>query len=122
MLALTVHRKFAITIHTYTHLARCLDQWPRKQRLEASGVDAAKSIHALGIAAGLPQKGLADLIGTTPSVISRLEDAEYQGHSVAMLRRIVAALNEGVEIRFVPALTTQAVSEQCHRAPRNRPP
>ncbi|NLX21224.1 MAG: transcriptional regulator, partial [Phycisphaerae bacterium] len=41
--------------------------------------------------------------GTTPSVISRLEDADYQGHSLSMLRRIAAALNQRVEIRFIPA-------------------
>jgi len=40
--------------------------------------------------------------GTNASVICRLEDAEYEGHSLAMLRRIAAALNQRVEIRFVP--------------------
>jgi hypothetical protein len=34
-------------------------------------------------------------------VISRLEDADYDGHLLAMLRRIAAALNKRVEIRFV---------------------
>jgi hypothetical protein len=42
------------------------------------------------------------MIGTTASVISRLEDADYEGHSLAMLRRIAAALDKRVEIRFVP--------------------
>ena len=41
-------------------------------------------------------------MGTTPSVISRLEDDDYAGHSLAMLRRVAAALNKRVEIRFVP--------------------
>jgi hypothetical protein len=36
-------------------------------------------------------------------VICRLEDADYEGHSPAMLRRIAAALGKRVEIRFVPA-------------------
>ena len=40
---------------------------------------------------------------TTASVICRLEDADYEGHSLAMLNRIAAALNRRVEIRFVPA-------------------
>ena len=31
-----------------------------------------------------------------------MEDAEYEGHSMAMLNRIAAALNQTVEIRFVP--------------------
>jgi hypothetical protein len=43
------------------------------------------------------------LIGTTASVICRLEDADYEGHSLAMLNRIAAALNRCVEIHFVPA-------------------
>jgi hypothetical protein len=42
------------------------------------------------------------LVGTTASVICLLEDAEYQGHSLSMLRRIAKALNRRVEIRFVP--------------------
>ena len=32
----------------------------------------------------------------------RLEDADYDGHSLAMLRRIAAALNKRVDIRFLP--------------------
>ncbi len=42
------------------------------------------------------------MVGTTASVICRLEDADYEGHSLAMLQRIAAALNKRVEIRFVP--------------------
>jgi ribosome-binding protein aMBF1 (putative translation factor) len=62
----------------------------------------AREIQALRQGAGLTQKQLAALVGTTPSVISRLEDADYEGHSMAMLRRIAGALNRRVEIRFVP--------------------
>jgi hypothetical protein len=35
-------------------------------------------------------------------VISRLEDADYSGHSLKMLQRIGAALNRRLEIQFVP--------------------
>jgi hypothetical protein len=49
---------------------------------------------------------LAKLIGTTASVICRLEDADYGGHSLAMLRRIGAALHQRVEVRFVPTRKT----------------
>ena len=65
----------------------------------------ARKLLALREHAGLTQKQLANLVGTTPSVISRLEDAEYEGHSLSMLRRIAAALNKSVEIRFVPLKT-----------------
>ena len=64
--------------------------------------EIARKIHELRSAADLTQTQLARLIGTTASVICRLEDADYQGHSLAMLRRIASALNQRVEIRFIP--------------------
>jgi ribosome-binding protein aMBF1 (putative translation factor) len=63
----------------------------------------ARKIVDLRTRAGLSQRQLAKLVGTTASVICRLEDADYEGHSLAMLNRIAAALNRRVEIRFVPA-------------------
>jgi ribosome-binding protein aMBF1 (putative translation factor) len=53
--------------------------------------------------AKLTQKQLADLVGTDQAVISRLEDADYRGHSMAMLGRIAAALGKRVDIRLVDA-------------------
>jgi len=64
--------------------------------------EVARKIYELRKKAGLTQAQVAKMIGTTASVISRLEDADYEGHSLAMLRRIAAALNKRVEIRFVP--------------------
>jgi DNA-binding XRE family transcriptional regulator len=62
----------------------------------------ARKIYVLREEAGLTQERLASLVGTTASVISRLEDSNYDGHSLTMLKRIAAALNKRVEIRFVP--------------------
>ena len=64
--------------------------------------DVALKIHELRERAGLTQGELAKLVGTTASVICRLEDADYEGHSLTMLRRIAAALDRRVEIRFIP--------------------
>jgi DNA-binding XRE family transcriptional regulator len=64
--------------------------------------EIARKIRELRTAVSLTQTQLAKLIGTTASVICRLEDADYEGHSLAMLRRIGAALNQRVQIRFVP--------------------
>ena len=80
----------------------------RPQRIaelaEAEANDTvARKIHELRKRAGLTQRQLAKLVGTTTSVISRLEDADYEGHSLAMLRRIADALNKRVELRFVSA-------------------
>jgi ribosome-binding protein aMBF1 (putative translation factor) len=65
--------------------------------------EAASLVYELRMQAGLSQRALAKKVGTTASVICRLEDADYEGHSLAMLRRIAAALGKRVEIRFLPA-------------------
>lgn len=68
---------------------------------EIANAEVSRKFHDLRSQAGLTQRELAKLVGTTASVISRLEDADYEGHSLAMLRRIAAALDKRVEIRFV---------------------
>ena len=52
-------------------------------------------------AARLTQQQLAERVGTTQSVISDLESADYEGHSMPMLRRIAAALGLSVQVSFV---------------------
>src|ERR1700688_2857467 len=64
--------------------------------------EVARKIYDLRTRAGLTQRQLAKLVGTTASVICMLEDADYEGHSLSMLRRIAKALDRRVEIRFVP--------------------
>jgi ribosome-binding protein aMBF1 (putative translation factor) len=69
---------------------------------ERANAEVARKIFELRTKAGLSQRALAKFIGTTASVICRLEDADYEGHSLAMLNRIARALDKRVEIRFVP--------------------
>ncbi len=80
----------------------------RLKALEEARADdeVARKIFELRTKAGLTQAQLAKVIGTTASVICRLEDSDYEGHSLAMLRRIAGALNKRVEIRFVPIRRT----------------
>jgi DNA-binding XRE family transcriptional regulator len=82
----------------------CLGKPDRQAELEQAKADdaVARKIRELRTKAGLTQKELAKLVGTAHSVISRLEDADYEGHSLAMLNRIAAAMDKRVEIRFVP--------------------
>ena len=62
----------------------------------------AQAIYDARKAAGLTQTELAELIDTKQPVISQLENADYEGHSLSMLKRIADALNQRLEIRFVP--------------------
>jgi len=64
--------------------------------------EIAQMIYDARTAAGLTQQQLADLVGTKQPVISQLENADYQGQSLAMLDRIADALHLEVQLRLVP--------------------
>jgi ribosome-binding protein aMBF1 (putative translation factor) len=72
--------------------------------------DVAEMLYAARKEAGLSQTQLAKAARTTQQVISQLEDADYEGHSLSMLRRIAAALNSHVEVRLVPNLSGKVAS------------
>ena len=55
--------------------------------------------------AGLTQAQIAAKVGTTQSVISRLEDADYTGHTLGMLQRILAALGNNLVLDLEPAIS-----------------
>jgi ribosome-binding protein aMBF1 (putative translation factor) len=74
----------------------------RQQADEALvNAEVAQQIYEVRTKARLTQQQLAELVGTTQSVIARLEDADYEGHSLSMLQRIASALNQRLQIRFV---------------------
>ena len=74
-----------------------------REFVEEATVNAlvAQAIYDARKTAGLTQEELANLAGTKQPVISQLEDAAYEGHSLSMLKRIADALNQRLEIRFV---------------------
>jgi predicted XRE-type DNA-binding protein len=65
---------------------------------ERTNAEVACLLYDMRHEAGMTQKELATLVGTSQSVISMLEDTDYQGHSLSMLVRIATAL--GHEIRI----------------------
>ena len=69
---------------------------------EREKANIAGQIFDLRTQAGLTQKQLAALVGTTQSVISRLEDADYGKHTLSMLDRIATSLHCRLEVRIVP--------------------
>jgi transcriptional regulator with XRE-family HTH domain len=99
----------------------------RQARLNA---ELAQKIYDLRRDAGLTQSQLAQRVGTTASVISRLEDADYEGHSLAMLQRIAAAVGKRVQLSFVtadpgapgaPRRPGRAAKHSASRPKRGRP-
>jgi DNA-binding XRE family transcriptional regulator len=69
---------------------------------ETLNCEIARMVYDARTAAGLTQAELARLIGTSQPAIARLEDADYRGHSLTMLRKIAAALNRRLEVRLAP--------------------
>ena len=69
-------------------------------RFEQAGEswEVALQIAALRQKAGLSQKELALRLKTSQQHISRLESPNYEGHSLANLRRVAAALNARVRV------------------------
>jgi ribosome-binding protein aMBF1 (putative translation factor) len=61
-------------------------------------VDLALLVREMREDADLTQAELAKKVGTTQSVIARLEDAEYSGHSLTMLERIAAACGVALKL------------------------
>jgi ribosome-binding protein aMBF1 (putative translation factor) len=59
-------------------------------------------IQAIREAQGMTQKDLADKIGTQPSAISRIEDADYDRHSISVLQKVADALDMLLLIDFAP--------------------
>jgi len=60
--------------------------------------EASRLIRRLRQEAELTQRELAERLGTTQSVISRLESDDYEGHSLSMLYRVGAALNRKIAV------------------------
>jgi ribosome-binding protein aMBF1 (putative translation factor) len=70
---------------------------------EKVDLHVSRLIHDARTATGLTQSELAKLIDSKQPVIAKLEDADYDGHSLSMLRRIADALNMKLTIDFIPA-------------------
>ncbi len=87
--------------YTYDRYIKGKPEREASYEAELANAEVARKLYDLRSKAGLSQRELAKLVGTTASVICRLEDADYEGYSMAMLKRIAEALNKRVEIRFV---------------------
>ena len=78
----------------------------------------AAEIYAARTAAGLSQAQLASLTGTTQSVIARLEDADYEGHSLTTLKKIARALGLQLRVEFIAASPEVAAVGRAARGRR----
>ncbi|MBI3245429.1 MAG: XRE family transcriptional regulator [Deltaproteobacteria bacterium] len=72
-------------------------------RQEVLNAEIGQMIYDARTKASLTQQQLANRLGTTQSVISRLESVDYDGHSLSMLQRIAEVLGQKLELRLATA-------------------
>ncbi len=68
--------------------------------------EIASEIYKLRDQEDMTREQLANLIGTTASVIEDIEEADYDGDFLSMASRIAPALHRRVEVRLVPVEAT----------------
>jgi ribosome-binding protein aMBF1 (putative translation factor) len=86
---------------------RDLDEWigddidMRRGISEAAvHIAAAQIVYDARTNLGWSQAELARRVGTKQSVISRIEDSDYDGHSLSSLQRIAFEMGLEVDVRF----------------------
>jgi len=71
-----------------------------RQAIIEHDMEIAELIYAVRTEAGLTVDELAERVGTTAELMQDIEDAEYEGDSMSMLRRVAKALSRSVEVRM----------------------
>ncbi len=79
-----------------------------------AGAEVAELVRGMRTEAGLTQRELAKLVGTGASVICRLENDEYRGAGMAMLRRVAWAVGKRVEIRIIERESERRAPKASH--------
>jgi ribosome-binding protein aMBF1 (putative translation factor) len=68
---------------------------------EMINVEVAQCLYDLRGETGLSLEEFAESVRVEPSVIEDLEEADYEGDSIAMLTRIASALGKIVQLRWI---------------------
>jgi len=73
-------------------------EWEQMLVDERLRVQVGQIVYDLRIEAGLSQEALAKLAGTSQSIISRVENADYEGSALEMLYRVCSALHLQINV------------------------
>jgi ribosome-binding protein aMBF1 (putative translation factor) len=105
----------SLTAHWYDAVQWAYDRFIRDypemvEFFEEMGVkaDIARQIYELRNQAGLSPEQLAELAGTTATVIEDIEESDYDGDFLAMASKIASALHRKVEVRIVPSESSES--------------
>jgi ribosome-binding protein aMBF1 (putative translation factor) len=74
------------------------EKWDQMLVEERLKVQVGQIVHDLRAEVGISQEALAKLAGTSQSIVSRVENADYEGSALEMLYRICLALHREVKV------------------------
>lgn len=77
------------------------NEWDKLVAEESLKTSVGQVVHDLRDEAGLSQTKLAALVGTSQSIISRVENADYEGSALEMLARVCMALQKDIKVRRI---------------------
>lgn len=89
------------------------DEWKRLLREEEIKGQIAQIIYDLRTTAKLSQTALAKRVGTSQSIISRVENADYDGSALEILMRVCLALDTPLTVSARGQGGPQEVSVAC---------
>lgn len=73
-------------------------EWDRLVAQEELKASVGQLVYDLRVESGLSQTRLAEIVGTSQSVISRVENADYEGSALEILVRVCFALHRNISV------------------------
>ncbi len=74
-------------------------KWEQMLVDERLRVQVGQIVYDLRTEADLSQEALAKIAGTSQSIISRVENADYEGSALEMLYRVCSALHRQIKVK-----------------------
>lgn len=95
------------------------DNPEREQRLRRfrACAEVAEQVYSARTGANLTQHQLAERVGTSQSAIARIEDADYEGHSVRTLQRVADALGLRLSIQLLTTAVNIEATDSIELGP-----
>lgn len=119
-------KEYEFFSHGYVeHIAQLKDQIAEYEKIKRSPLpkllrardphEISHQLVRLRIARGLTQAQLAVRTRCKQADISRLEQEDYQGYTVTLLRKVAATLDADVELNFLPITSGKVKTAAKHQ-------
>jgi DNA-binding XRE family transcriptional regulator len=85
--------------------------WDEMVAEEELKIQIGQALYDLRYSVGMSQAGLARLAGSSQAIISRVENADYDGNAIEILKRVCFALHTKISIQCTQLPSSQPTCE-----------